>query len=191
MPHYILELALWLLLAYVVGCLVGWALRNIVGQGASQPAIVAAAPVSSPTPAAPTPTPAPRSEPVRIATPTPLPAAAPVASGKMVKPKGIAAARGGKADNLQRISGIGPKNEGILNNLGIYHFDQIAAWTPEQITWVDDHLRFNGRIQREEWIRQAHLLSEGKEAEFKKEFGTGGLKNKQGETVSGTHTRKN
>jgi predicted flap endonuclease-1-like 5' DNA nuclease len=112
------------------------------------------------------------------------------ASGKMNKPKGIAKARGGKADDLQRISGIGPKNESILHGLGFFHFDQIAAWTATEVNWVDDHLRFNGRIKREEWIRQARLLAEGKDAEFAKLYGTGGLKNKKGETQSGSRTRK-
>ncbi len=112
------------------------------------------------------------------------------ASGKMAKPKGIAKARGGKPDDLQRISGIGPKNESILHSLGFFHFDQIAAWTATEVNWVDDHLRFNGRIKREEWIRQARLLFEGKEAEFAKLYGTGGLKNKKGETLSGSRTRK-
>ncbi len=67
-------------------------------------------------------------------------------SANLNGPKGIAAARGGKADKLQRISGIGPKNEKILHGLGIFHFDQIAAWSREQVAWVDDHLKFNGRI---------------------------------------------
>ena len=184
MSHYILELAIGLLFVYFIGCLCGWILHSIIGQGASEPAAVAAEPSVAPR------------EPVHISAPKPaMPsataaAATPVATGKMERPKGITAARGGKADNLQRISGVGPKNEGILNNLGIYHFDQIAAWTVEQVTWVDDHLRFNGRIQREEWIRQAELLASGKEAEFTKEFGTGGIKNRQGETLPGSHTRK-
>jgi predicted flap endonuclease-1-like 5' DNA nuclease len=112
------------------------------------------------------------------------------AAGKMKRPKGISSARGGKADNLQRISGVGPKNEGILHSLGFFHFDQIAAWTATEVNWVDDHLRFGGRIKREEWIRQARLLAEGKEAEFTKLYGTGGLKNRKGETQSGTRTRK-
>ena len=197
MTHYLIELALWMLLFYFVGCLVGWALRNLFGKRAAQPvaeptavaAIPKAMPVT-PAPMAPRAAPIPVSTSVPVATVAAVAAPAAVVTGKMNKPKGLTAARGGKADNLQRISGIGPKNEGILNNLGIYHFDQIAAWTPDQINWVDDHLRFNGRIQREEWIRQASLLAEGKEAEFSKEFGTGGLKNKKGETLSGTHTRK-
>lgn len=112
------------------------------------------------------------------------------ASGKMNKPKGISKARGGKSDDLQRISGIGPKNESILHSLGFFHFDQISAWTATEVNWVDDHLRFGGRIKREEWIRQARLLAEGKDAEFAKLYGTGGLKNKKGETLSGSRTRK-
>jgi predicted flap endonuclease-1-like 5' DNA nuclease len=112
------------------------------------------------------------------------------ASGKMNKPRGMSKARGGKADDLKRISGIGPKNESILHSLGLFHFDQIAAWTATEVNWVDDHLRFNGRIKREEWIRQARLLAEGKEAEFTRLYGTGGLKNKKGETLSGSRTKK-
>jgi predicted flap endonuclease-1-like 5' DNA nuclease len=112
------------------------------------------------------------------------------AAGKMKRPKGISGARGGKADNLQRISGVGPKNESILHSLGFFHFDQIAAWTATEVNWVDDHLRFGGRIKREEWIRQARLLAEGKDAEFAKLYGTGGLKNRKGETQSGSRTRK-
>jgi predicted flap endonuclease-1-like 5' DNA nuclease len=112
------------------------------------------------------------------------------ATGKMNKPKGITKARGGKADDLKRISGVGPKNESVLHSLGFFHFDQIAAWTATEVNWVDDHLRFGGRIKREEWIRQARLLAEGKEAEFAKLYGTGGLKNKKGETLSGSRTRK-
>jgi predicted flap endonuclease-1-like 5' DNA nuclease len=112
------------------------------------------------------------------------------ASGKMNKPKGISKARSGKADDLQRISGVGPKNESILHSLGFFHFDQIAAWTATEVNWVDDHLRFGGRIKREEWIRQSRLLAEGKDAEFAKLYGTGGLKNKKGETLSGSRTRK-
>jgi predicted flap endonuclease-1-like 5' DNA nuclease len=111
-------------------------------------------------------------------------------SGKMNRPKGIAKARAGKADDLQRISGIGPKNEQILHSLGFFHFDQIASWLATEVAWVDDHLRFGGRIKREEWIKQARLLADGKEAEFAKLYGTGGLKNKQGEKQSGTRTRR-
>ncbi len=174
MTHYLIELAIWLLGAYFIGCIFGWILRNLFG----------AKPVVEPVMAAP----------VYTAPPAPRPVAAPMAAAsapeRMERPKGISAARGGKADNLQRISGIGPKNESILHTLGFFHFDQIAAWTAAQVAWVDDHLKFNGRIAREEWITQAGLLADGKEAEFTKLFGTGGLKNTKGEALSGSRTLK-
>ncbi len=119
-----------------------------------------------------------------------LAAAALPAAGKLSRPKGLTGARGGKADNLQRISGVGPKNEKVLHSLGFFHFDQIAEWTAEQIGWVDDHLKFGGRIKREEWTRQARLLADGKEAEFTRLYGSGGLKTKSGTTVSGSRTRR-
>ena len=77
------------------------------------------------------------------------------------KPEGLSGPREGKADDLKRISGIGPKIEGILNSLGVYHFDQIAAWQPRQVAWVDDYLSFKGRIVREDWIAQAKDLANG------------------------------
>ena len=190
MVHYLIELALWILAAYFLGCLLGWALRNLFGtadQTVSAPAKTVAPPV---------PAPVARPAPVAVAPPAPRPVVAPVpisaptATSKMERPKGLTAARGGKADDLQRISGVGPKNEGILHNLGFFHFDQIAEWTESQVAWVDDHLRFGGRIKREEWIKQAGLLAAGNEAEFTKLYGTGGLRNAKGETISGTRTRK-
>lgn len=75
------------------------------------------------------------------------------------KPAVMAAARSGGADDLKRVKGIGPKIEGILNALGIYHFDQIAAWDQANKDWVDDHLSFKGRIDREQWIPQAEALA--------------------------------
>ena len=198
MIHYFIELAIWLLLAYGIGCLVGWILRNLFGaKPVAEPLRVApvarplaAAPVYTAPPAfVPTPTRAPVVAPTPIVHRAPMPVAS-SAPGKMERPKGIAAARGGKADDLQRISGIGPKNEAILHTLGFFHFDQVAAWTATQVAWVDDHLKFNGRISREEWIKQAGLLAAGKEAEFSKLYGTGGLRNIKGETLSGSRTRK-
>jgi NADH-quinone oxidoreductase subunit E len=87
------------------------------------------------------------------------------------KPKGIEAPREGKADNLKKISGVGPKIEGLLNSLGMFHFDQVAQWTPEEVEWVDGYLKFKGRISREDWIAQAKILAEGGETEFSKRTG--------------------
>ena len=186
MSHYLIELLIWVAAAYVAGCLVGWFAKNLFGQAPAEvmarPEPVVAKTVVAPPVAAP---------PVHKPAPPAPHVATTVIAGAMQRPKGINAARGGKADDLQRISGVGPKNEAILHNLGFYHFDQIAAWTANEVAWVDDHLKFGGRIQREEWIRQASLLAEGKEEQFTREFGTGGLKGKDGQTLSGSHTRKN
>ncbi len=82
-------------------------------------------------------------------------------AGAGKKPGGLKSARGGKADNLKLISGVGPKIEGLLNGLGIYHFDQVAKWNRENVDWVDSYLSFKGRIARDNWIAQAKTLAAG------------------------------
>lgn len=74
-------------------------------------------------------------------------------------PELLTAARAGGADDLKRISGVGPKLEGVLNDLGFYHFDQVAAWGPSEIAWVDARLKFKGRIVRDDWVSQAATLA--------------------------------
>jgi len=69
------------------------------------------------------------------------------------------APRGGKADSLIRIKGIGPVNEKKLNEHGIFHFDQIAAWKKADIEAAEAYLAFDGRIAREDWIGQAKALA--------------------------------
>ncbi|SDZ45308.1 LSU ribosomal protein L21P [Jannaschia faecimaris] len=64
-------------------------------------------------------------------------------------------ARDGKADDLKKISGVGPKLEGVLNENGVFHFDQIAAWGSDEIAYMDDLLSFKGRIERDGWIDQS------------------------------------
>jgi len=65
-------------------------------------------------------------------------------------------------DDLKRISGVGPKLEGTLNKLGIYSFEQIASWKKAERQWVDEYLRFKGRIERDEWVKQAKALAREK-----------------------------
>jgi len=75
---------------------------------------------------------------------------------KSSKPSNILPeAREGKPDDLKRISGVGPKLEELLNKNGVFHFDQIAAWTPEEVAFMDDHLSVKGRIARDNWVEQA------------------------------------
>jgi predicted flap endonuclease-1-like 5' DNA nuclease len=188
MGHYILEVAVWVLLAFFIGCLVGYLLRGMFG---SKEETSAAEPVKAPyapTPVSPVATVEAEPAPAPVAEAPPV--AEPVALLRMERPRGLDAPRGGKADELQRISGIGPKNEKILHTLGFFHFDQIAVWSAEQVAWVDDHLKFNGRIGRERWIEQSVLLAAGRDEEFRQLFGSGGLKNAGGVTEAGSETRR-
>lgn len=74
----------------------------------------------------------------------------------------LAAPRGGDADDLKLIRGIGPKLEALLNGMGVWHFDQIAAWKARDIAQVDERLvGFHGRITRDEWVKQARALAAG------------------------------
>ena len=86
---------------------------------------------------------------------------------------GIPAAMGA-ADDLLMIKGVGPKLNGLLNKLGITRFDQIAAWSRDDVAKVDGHMEnFSGRIDREEWIPQAKLLAAGNMTEFNRLYGDG------------------
>lgn len=65
----------------------------------------------------------------------------------------------GKADDLKLISGVGPKLEKTLNGLGFWHFSQIADWKKSDVAIVDNELSFKGRIERDDWIKQAKVLA--------------------------------
>lgn len=95
------------------------------------------------------------------AAPEMAPAAEPASFvGRATKPQGLDAPRGGMADDLKEISGVGPKMEDLLHTLGYYHFDQIADWSPSEVAWVDDNLEgFKGRVTRDQWQIQARKLA--------------------------------
>jgi len=78
------------------------------------------------------------------------------------KPELLTAARGGKGDDLELIWGVGPKLAKMLNAMGVWHFDQVASWTAEELAWVDARLTgFKGRATRDDWISQAKKLATG------------------------------
>ncbi|MEX3315788.1 hypothetical protein [Sulfitobacter sp. PS-8MA] len=81
------------------------------------------------------------------------------------KPALLDAPRAEGADDLKRIGGIGPKMEQTLNDLGIYHFDQLAALNEREIAWVDSRLRFKGRIARDNWVGQAKTLADASDSQ--------------------------
>ena len=72
------------------------------------------------------------------------------------------APEGGQAGDLKLISGVGPKLEQTLNDLGIWHYAQVAQFKKKDIAWVDERLRFKGRIERDDWVSQAKELAKGK-----------------------------
>jgi predicted flap endonuclease-1-like 5' DNA nuclease len=126
--------------------------------------------------------PVPQARPARAAEPAPQPAplmatpvaepvavAAPIAAVADIPSDGpmrLKAPRGGRADDLKEIEGIGPAMEKLVNELGFYHFDQIASWCDADVDWVDANMKnFKGRITRDKWVAQAKLIvSEGLEA---------------------------
>ncbi len=83
------------------------------------------------------------------------PATVEASSDEGKKPRTMTAARKSGADDLKLIKGVGPQLEGVLNGLGFWHFDQIAKWTDAEIAWVDQRLKFKGRIVRDNWVQQA------------------------------------
>ncbi|TSE11532.1 MULTISPECIES: hypothetical protein [Aquimarina] len=64
-------------------------------------------------------------------------------------------------DDLKLISGVGPFIEEKLNSIGIYTFDQISKFTKEDIDTVTALIQFfPGRIERDNWSKQAKKLKE-------------------------------
>jgi NADH-quinone oxidoreductase subunit E len=78
------------------------------------------------------------------------------------KPELLKKPKGGRGDDLKLIWGVGPKLEKMLNDMGIWHFDQIASWTAKELSWVDERLEgFKGRAKRDEWVKQSKKLATG------------------------------
>ena len=78
------------------------------------------------------------------------------------KPELLDAPRDGKGDDLSLIWGVAEKLQEKLNSMGIWHFDQIAKWTPEEVAWFEASMQgFKGRVERDKWIEQCQKLAEG------------------------------
>lgn len=79
-----------------------------------------------------------------------------------VKPELLAQPRDGKGDDLGLIWGVADKLAEKLNALGIWHFDQIAKWSPANVAWFETQMDgFKGRIDRDKWIEQCQKLASG------------------------------
>ncbi len=66
------------------------------------------------------------------------------------------------ASNLSLIAGIGPTIEKKLRAAGILTWNDIAAWSAEDLAKWDEQLALRGRATREEWVEQANELLAGK-----------------------------
>jgi NADH-quinone oxidoreductase subunit E len=62
---------------------------------------------------------------------------------------------GGAGDDLTRIAGIGPDIERLLNDMGVYHYRQIAGWSDKDVEWVGGRLRFDGTSGVRDWVVRA------------------------------------
>ena len=155
----------------VVGLLLGWIfcseLKPLVQSNETSTA-----------PSAPAPAPAPAAEAAPVTAPVAQAPEAEAPEGEAVedavRPEALSGARDGGADDLKMIKGVGPKLEIMLNELGFYHFDQIAGWSAAEVAWVNDNLAgFKGRVSRDNWVEQARKLASGQETEFSKRVSDG------------------
>ena len=89
------------------------------------------------------------------------PAAAKKAAPKKAAKAEAAPAAAAGADDLKKLSGVGPALEKKLLAAGVTTFAQIAAWSPEDVAAIDEQLSLKGRIEREGWIEQAKELAKG------------------------------
>ena len=104
---------------------------------------------------------------VAVTAKAPVVAAAAVAvaaalAPKAAKAKAPAAAGGMDTSNLSLIAGIGPTIEKKLRAAGVQTWNEIAAWTADDIAQWDAELALRGRATREEWVEQAKELLAGK-----------------------------
>ena len=213
MISLVIQTLLLMAIAFILGAVLGCLLRKLFGSAEAaapaaatgavataaavaavpKPAPVAKAPVvpTPPKPAAPV---APVEKPVvatpaapLVSTPKPKPKAAPAkrAPAKKATPKAV-----GKPDNLKLIRGIGPQNEGRLNGLGVSTFAQIAAWTKKDQSHYGDVLAFPGRIEREEWVKQAKVLAKGGSTDFAKRVKSGDVQSSTGKADAGDMGKK-
>jgi predicted flap endonuclease-1-like 5' DNA nuclease len=105
------------------------------------------------------PAPAIAQTPARPPEPEAAPPPSPAPARSSVKPPVMASPRNGAPDDLTMIDAVSQLQQTALYSLGVFHFDQIAAWTPDNVAWVDQYFRLRGRIDEEDWVGQADELA--------------------------------
>ena len=93
--------------------------------------------------------------------------AAPVKPVAAASPAALATASAPTAyDDLTLIRGIDLALQSRLNLTGVRRYSEIAAWKPGDVARMSQTLGFAGRIEKENWIEQAQILSKGELTEF-------------------------
>ena len=64
----------------------------------------------------------------------------------------------GEKDDLKLINGVTPELETMLNKLNIIKYEQIAALTDDEIATIDDVLKLDGAIEKNDWVSEAQRL---------------------------------
>ncbi|MEM7289710.1 MAG: FtsX-like permease family protein [Pseudomonadota bacterium] len=179
MTIFIIQSLLLIAVAFILGCLVGALLHWLFADkphSAIEP--VEAKPEPMPLVAEPKPDPKPKTPPKPSAKkevpPPPPPPPSPTA----------------KKDDLKRIRGIGPQNEARLNSIGITTFAQVAAWKAADQRDIGERLSFPGRIEREDWVKQAKVLAKGETTAFAKRVDKGEVDSSVGEGTVGDLGKK-
>lgn len=118
---------------------------------------------------------------VPAATPTGLDMTGPAMMGGVVEPVAVQPAEPlpafldaprGTADNLTLMKGVGDRFAAKLNEIGVFHYRQIAGWSPAEVSIADAKLdTFRGRIERDQLVEQAKLLAAGRTTEYEARFG--------------------
>ncbi|MDR6431436.1 endonuclease [Brucella pseudogrignonensis] len=191
MPMLIVQLAILIAVAFVIGCILGRLLKGRKAADKIREDIVVAAALSTPAldekpgpvaPAKEAVVEETEAKPVDVAvkpvidepeaelqTAIEEPEEAQVEETVVVvveadKPELLDAPLRGKPDALTAINGIGNAIEAKLNKLGIFHYAQIAQWNVDQAGWIERNIGFAGRVTREDWIGQAAKLAEAASA---------------------------
>ena len=180
MTMFIIQSLLLMAIAYILGCIIGCILHRLFVE--PEKAAVVAAPIATAAAVAPKVAPAQK--------PTPKPAAKPKAAPKPKAKVSRAKPKPAEKDDLKRIKGIGPQNEGRLNTVGITQFVQIAAWNAKDQREMGERLAFPGRIEREEWVKQAKVLAKGGTTAFAKRVDKGEVDSSTGKADAGDMGKK-
>lgn len=141
-------------------------------ESKTKPAPKAREAKAAPVPEAKAATPKAKAAPTKAAAPATAPTEV-TANAKVSAAPAAAPASPSIPDDIALLKGVGPKLVALLQSMGITSLAQIAAWSPADISEIDAKLgAFAGRINRDNWVDQAKLLTSGDIAAFEKKYGS-------------------